>query len=75
MGIGRRGHRGGVDQSGEFVERSGRADFVLLRDLGGVGGVGVVNRGEVGRLRFGIEPRVIFPDMPDTNDSDAESFH
>ena len=75
MRIGRRGDGGGVDQLRKFLERTGRAHLVLLRNLRGGYGVGVVDGGEIGRVRFGVETRVIFPDMPDADHSDAKSFH
>ena len=70
MRVGRRGDRGGVDQLGKLLERSGRAHLVLLGDLRGVRGIGVVDGGEFCRVRLGIKTRVIFSDMSDADHPD-----
>src|SRR5712691_7433106 len=75
MRAGRRGDRGGVDQLRKFIERRGRANLVLLRNLRGGYGIDVVDGCEIGRPRLGIKARVIFADMPDPDHSDAKSFH
>ena len=75
MGIGRRGDGGSIDEFGELIERIGRAHTILLRDLGGVGGVGVVDRGKIRRFVFGVETGVVLPDVSDSDYSDAKILH
>ena len=74
MRIGRRGDGRGVDQLRKFLERTGRAHLVLLRNLRGRLRVGVVDCGEIGRARLVVKARVIFPDVPDPDDSDRVDF-
>ena len=75
MRIGGRRDRGGVDQVGKFVERIRRPNLVLLCHLRGDRGIGVVDGGEIGRVRLGVKPGMIFPDVADADDSDSQIFH
>ena len=75
MRIGRRGDDAAsinpANSSSELVARTLYCSAISAA----VAGVGVVNRGEIGRARFGVEAGVIFSDVPDPDDSDPQIFH
>lgn len=49
--------------------------MVLRGDLRRVFCVAVEDRSEFRRVGFGVESRVIFPDVTNANDANAERFH
>ena len=75
MGIGRRGDRGGVDKPANSSSELAARTLYCSRDLRGVGGVGVVDRGKIRRAVFSVETGVILPDVSDPDYSDAKILH
>src|SRR5262249_16338476 len=66
---------GGIDQVCEFLQGSRRPHLVLLGDSSSVFGIDVVDGGEFGCAALGIKARVVFPNVPNTHDSDTQIFH
>jgi hypothetical protein len=75
MGSGRRRDGGGIDQVAKFFERIGCAHSVLSRDLRGIRRIAVEDCSELRCAGCSVKPGVVFPDMTDPYDTDAQWFH
>src|SRR6478736_1666616 len=75
MSIGGRCHGSGVNHRSEIIKRFGRCGSELARNGAAPGRLDVVNRGELSRRSFRVEPCMIASDMPNTNNANAQLFH
>src|SRR6266581_3515802 len=64
-------NRSRIDGFNEFLQRAHALYPKLISDFLGSSGIGIVNGAEICAARFGIKPRMIFPDMTNPDDSYA----
>ena len=70
-----RRNRSGVHQLGKFIERFRGSRAVFFANRIPPRKIDIVDRGEIRRRNFAIEPRVIASDMADAHDANANFFH
>src|SRR4029079_6595845 len=75
VSIGRRCHRSCVNRCDELIEGFGTCRAEFARNGAALERLYVVYRGELSGRNFPVEPCMITPDMPNTNNANAKLFH
>src|SRR4030095_6071042 len=75
VSIGGRCHRSGVDRRHEIIERFGGCRAEFAGDGAAPDRLHVVNRSELNRRSFRVQPCMITADMPNTNNANAQLLH